>query len=867
MSISILVDSGNYFSDNDNVGDRAIYAVIARRLRDLWPECQLHWITRDADLLRASCPDVSPLGLTQDREPLEHAPAGRRFPRLGRMLRLVEHERDAQARPGADAERLLRVLRACDLVLATGGGYFSDSFASHAWTILDTLEAAVRSGKPAVIASCGFEPIRERSLSEKMLTVLPQVSLIACREAQQSPAVVRSFGVEAQRVALAGDDAIELAFSLRPPAVGSALGLNLRQADYSGVDAGVIERLRETLARVRGGLAAPLVSVPISLRGPSDLDAIRSLASGLVNGLDERQTLTTPEDVMRQAGRCRLVITGSYHAAVFALAQGVSVVALTASPHYRSKLHGLRDQFGTGCRVVALEREDTNDALVAAIEAGWSEAEAVRPELLRAAQRQMVASHAAYERVRDLVPASRLGSNGHLSAQAPQDGAAPWSRVGHARERSSSGATQPRNPPLAQLEREGPGALALSPAEIETFRDRGFVGPFTAFEARDMERVRQTIYERVLATPTPYCPFGLRVRHLDSRTVYELCSARAIVERMQSLFGPDLVLWNSNLFNKPPAEPGRAEEYPWHQDHYNWNMEPVLNVSAWLAIGPATLENGCVEVIPGSHRQIVPPVKDTDPRLSLRFGGVASDPSYVDTTKKVALPLEPGQFFLFNERLLHHSSPNRTRQHRLGLAVRVTVPIVKVSEPFPCVLLSGEDRMGFNRYVTRPTGEPDADWLASLPRGHTFAFDRPIPGMGWHLRETDGQQHFAWTGLEPEAWIELRPVERGDHVLRCDVVHMLSPLALETLRVYVNGQLVILTQRRMQRTVILEARIPEGVLQARPDRVRIVLAGQGFLRPCDVNPSSPDKRALGLGVSCIALTPTGAAAPLQRPDA
>ncbi|MCC8455929.1 phytanoyl-CoA dioxygenase family protein, partial [Streptomyces rochei] len=149
------------------------------------------------------------------------------------------------------------------------------------------------------------------------------------------------------------------------------------------------------------------------------------------------------------------------------------------------------------------------------------------------------------------------------------------------------------------------------------------LGPFTAFDPQRMQQARQTILERVLTTPTRHCPFGLRVRHLDSRTVYDLCSSPEILGRMASLYGPDLVLWNSNLFNKPPARPEQLEEYPWHQDHYNWNMEPVLNISAWLAIGPATEENGCVQVIPGSHRQIVPPVTDTNPDLSLRFGGVA----------------------------------------------------------------------------------------------------------------------------------------------------------------------------------------------------------------------------------------------------
>ena len=824
MSIRILIDSGNYFSNNDNLGDRAIYQVIIRRLHDIWPDCEIRWITRNAELLGAICPRVSPLVLTEDRRPLQQMTG--------------------------DGTQILSALHDCDLVLASGGGYFGDGFTSQAWSVLDTLEAGIRLGKPAVILSCGFEPIGVRSLADKMLSVLPRLDLIACREQLQSPAVVRSLGVHEQRVMVAGDEAIELAFEARPSALGNGLGVNVRQADYAGVDAGTIARLRDCLRTAIAQLAAPVVPVPISVFGPSDSESIAALLAGVAGITDAAHVLDTPLDVIHQVGSCRLVVTGSYHAAVFALAQGVSVVALTASPHYRAKMQGLRSQFGAGCRIVPLDRDDTNEALATAIEEGWREAQAVRPELLRAAQRQIAAGRAVYESIRDLVV--------HVQGRGRQQ------------QLSAVRATTPEKPDMKPTVRHNLADFSLSPEEMETFRKQGFLGPFNAFEARDMERFQKIMYDRVLPTPTPYCPFGLRVRHLDSRTVFDLCSAPAIIGRMASLFGPDLILWNSNLFDKPPAGPGKQEEYPWHQDHYNWNMEPVLNISAWLAITPATLENGCVEFIPQSHRKIIPSALDTDPRMSLRFGGVASDLAYVDETKKVPMVMEAGQFFLFNERVLHHSNPNRTNMHRLGLAIRVTVPIAKVSEPFPCILLSGEDRMGFNQYVAPPTDEPDAEWVASLPPGHEYVFDRPIPGMGWHVREVDGQQRFAWTGLEPEAWIDFRPVGPGDHVLRLEAIHMLSEKSVGAVRLLVNGQPVSLSRGQSDGAVVLEALVPDSVLRVRGDRVRVLLQGPKGLRPCDLNPASTDKRLLGLGVRLISLTPAGdwlTKAPIAPPSA
>jgi polysaccharide pyruvyl transferase WcaK-like protein len=844
MTVRLLVESGNYFSDNDNHGDRAMYKSIAARLRGIWPDSEIRWITRDADLLRTDCPDVTPLEITGNRQPGVGGGAGQRN--------------------AADAAQIDVAVRDCDLVLATGGGYFSDSFAGHAWTVLDTLEAGLRCGKPAIILSCGFEPVRDHALTEKMLAVLPDLNLVVCREPLQSPDVVRSFGVTAEQVLVASEEAVEFAFDKRPATLGEGLGINLRHSDYAGVGAGTIGRLREMLRGIVRPLGAPIVPIPTSMLGPSDTDAIRDVLGEFVDRMDDRRGMATPDDIVRRAGDCRLVIAGSYHAAVFALSQGVSVVALVASSHYRAKFRGLQRNFcGAGLRIVELERTDTMKLLAAAIEEGWRDAPSVRSELLQLARHQIAQSRVVYRRLRDMVES--IDSVRERAApieiiDGPESSARPavpldlqGNSVTHGAAATEPGKRSAKPRHAKPKEMSSSPLHTLSADEMETFRDQGFLGPFTAFDPRDMERARGVIFERVLTTPTRYCPFGLRVRHLDSRTVYDLCSAPAIIGRMASLYGPDLVLWNSNLFNKPPAEPDRPEEYPWHQDHYSWNMEPVLNISAWLAIGPATEENGCVEVIPGSHRQIVPPVLDTNPHLSLRFGGVASNPTYVDETKKISLPLESGQFFLFNERLLHHSNPNRTRENRLGLAVRVTVPIVKVSEPFPCVLLSGEDRMGFNRYVDPPPSEPDAEWLASLPPGHRFEFDRPIPGMGWHLLENDGRNRFAWTGLEPVAWIDFRPVGPGDHVLRCEVVHMISQKAVDDVRLCVNGVAVAIEPTGSDDAVVLEARVPERVLQVRPDRIRVQFEGSELLRPCDLNPASSDKRMLGLGVRLISL--------------
>lgn len=244
-----------------------------------------------------------------------------------------------------------------------------------------------------------------------------------------------------------------------------------------------------------------------------------------------------------------------------------------------------------------------------------------------------------------------------------------------------------------------PQDYQLTREQVKQFHQQGFLGPFALFPPETMDAYRDQIVNQVLTTDGP--AGQPQSRHLDHRCVYELCTHPAIMERMAGLYGPDLILWRSHFFSK---EPGGAE-IPWHQDAHYWPLEPAINISAWLALDPATVDNSCVQIIPGSHKTIVPTTK-TPNGMNDSFGEMA-DPKFFDAAQAVNMELQPGEFFLFNESTLHHSEPNRSRQRRMGLAVRVTVPFVVVdhSRLFPdhrVMVARGQDYMGFNRVAPPP---------------------------------------------------------------------------------------------------------------------------------------------------------------------
>jgi len=242
----------------------------------------------------------------------------------------------------------------------------------------------------------------------------------------------------------------------------------------------------------------------------------------------------------------------------------------------------------------------------------------------------------------------------------------------------------------------------LTPEQIQFFHENGYLGPFAAISPTEMAELDAVFEREVFATDGPSEFSRVQSRHMDVPAVYELATRPEIVDRMACLYGDDLVLWATYFFEKQPG----GAEIPWHQDGNYWPIEPVLNISAWIAVDEVTVENSCVQVIPGSHKSSIPHIQSTE---GMAFGQMA-DPAFFDVNQAINIEMKPGEFFLFNEKLLHHSEPNRSQKRRRGMAVRVTLPIVKITHDqrplhpgHKAILISGEDKMGFNELCSPPT--------------------------------------------------------------------------------------------------------------------------------------------------------------------
>jgi ectoine hydroxylase-related dioxygenase (phytanoyl-CoA dioxygenase family) len=212
--------------------------------------------------------------------------------------------------------------------------------------------------------------------------------------------------------------------------------------------------------------------------------------------------------------------------------------------------------------------------------------------------------------------------------------------------------------------------MCLSRDEQERYERDGYIAPLDLCSAENMQIVRQAIGDSLASKAGPQGGDRWGSRHQDCRIVYDICASAAIVERVSTLIGPDVVLWNSVFFNKEPG----GSEIPWHQDRSFVMMQPVVNVAVWLAIDDADASNGGLQVVPGSHRHFVPHV----PRSRSDEFNARAEMSAMDKATAKQVNLRAGQFILFHENILHYSPRNSSTKRRLGLAIRYTVPGVKI---------------------------------------------------------------------------------------------------------------------------------------------------------------------------------------------
>ena len=177
--------------------------------------------------------------------------------------------------------------------------------------------------------------------------------------------------------------------------------------------------------------------------------------------------------------------------------------------------------------------------------------------------------------------------------------------------------------------------------------------------------------------------------HTILRSPLELATAPRVLDLVEAMIGPDILLYNVTYIVK---EPGSGAHVSWHQDLTYWGFDGDAQVSMWLALTPATAESGCMRMVPGSHRQGRLRHETTEDASNVLFQGqtVASVPE----EQAVLCDLAPGQASFHHGWTLHASMPNNGRERRIGLNVQYIAPAMRQTKHAgdSAMLVRGQDR-------------------------------------------------------------------------------------------------------------------------------------------------------------------------------
>ena len=251
--------------------------------------------------------------------------------------------------------------------------------------------------------------------------------------------------------------------------------------------------------------------------------------------------------------------------------------------------------------------------------------------------------------------------------------------------------------------------------DVTLFEQNGFAGPYKLMSRERMLQIGEILASTVFRDDHVLSGNSLLNRYLDNRLVFQLCSHPPVVDVVRHVLGNDLLLWTSAFIPKAPQGP----EIPWHQDAHYWPLEPRIVVTVWMAVTDVSPQNGCLQILPGTHRDLQPFVSATHPCGLDKL----TDVSRYDVGSAVTLDMQAGEFVLFNEQTVHRSFQNATDQTRMGMVARFTTCAVKLHQDrFPffkghgAILVSGSDQFGFNVLVDPPPGEDIDLSHAELPQ-------------------------------------------------------------------------------------------------------------------------------------------------------
>jgi non-heme Fe2+,alpha-ketoglutarate-dependent halogenase len=256
----------------------------------------------------------------------------------------------------------------------------------------------------------------------------------------------------------------------------------------------------------------------------------------------------------------------------------------------------------------------------------------------------------------------------------------------------------------------------LSDEQIAAWKSDGCIFPVRAVDADAAE----ANYRRFLALEDeigeePQKRYKIKA-HLPFPWMWDIIRTPRILDAVEDIIGPNILCWGSSFFSKQAHD---TRFVSWHQDSTYYGLSEQSTVNVWYAFSASDVESGCMRFIPGTHRMGQLNHEETYAADNLLVKGQTING--VDESRAVDVVLQPGEFSIHHEAVIHGSGPNNADRPRIGLSIHYIAPHVhqvKLREA-SATLVRGRDTHG--HWTPEPEPERDFDpvCLAALDRTYS----------------------------------------------------------------------------------------------------------------------------------------------------
>jgi hypothetical protein len=239
-------------------------------------------------------------------------------------------------------------------------------------------------------------------------------------------------------------------------------------------------------------------------------------------------------------------------------------------------------------------------------------------------------------------------------------------------------------------------------ADKALYEDQGFFSPLTLMGPEEMAGHRRALE----AAEARLGPLHYKTKpYLLFSSPNVLARHPVLLDAVEALIGPDILLWDSAYVIKEPHSKGRVS---WHQDLTYWGLDSDRLVTAWVAIADATPENGCMMMLPGSHKLGKQAHRDIRAEDNILHRGQTLEREFREE-EVVRTPLKAGQASLHHGWTMHASNPNGSDSRRIGLTFQYAATSLRqtVIANETATLVRGRDDYG--HFEPEPVFEWDYD--------------------------------------------------------------------------------------------------------------------------------------------------------------